>query len=276
MRYGSIYVVTNKHTGEQYVGQTRQPVSKRWSAHWRTAVCSKSRKAKFQSALVAHGRDAFEFSEVFVAFDAETLNAAEITLIAELKPAYNATRGGRGLRPIVVTDAVRRARAAATKARWENPEWREKTVRAIQAASRTPEATERGKRLSKLGGGAIRWAGHQKKAKTLPVNRSELIAASWKNPAIRDARMAGLKKAFDNPLVRAKMSEAQKGRQLSEDVIKKIARSKWRPVYCPELACTFLSMTAAAEFLGVLKTSVSNAVRQKGRVLRQYSLEKVA
>jgi group I intron endonuclease len=276
MRYGSIYVATNKHTGDQYVGQTRQSVAKRWAAHWRTAVCSTSRKAKFQDALVTHGRDAFEVSEVFMAFDAAALNAAEITFIAELKPVYNATRGGRGLRPIVVTDAVRRARSIATKARWENPEWRQKAVLAIQAASRTPEATERGKRLAKLGGVAIRWAGHQKKAKPLPVNRSELIAASWKNSAIRDARMAGLKKSFDNPLVRAKMSEAQKGRQLSDDVIKKIARSKWRPVYCPELACTFLSMTAAAEFLGVLKTSVSNAVRQKGRVLRQYSLEKVA
>jgi ribosomal protein L22 len=33
---------------------------------------------------------------------------------------------------------------------------------------------------------------------------------------------------------------------------------------------------AAAEFLGVLKTSVANAIKQKGRVAGKYTLEKVA
>jgi group I intron endonuclease len=104
MRHGSIYVATNKHTGEQYVGQTRQLVQKRWDAHWRTATCSKARKAKFQTALLAAGKDAFVVDELFVAFDAAALNSAEILLIAELKPSYNASRGGKGLRPILVSE----------------------------------------------------------------------------------------------------------------------------------------------------------------------------
>lgn len=276
MRYGSIYIATNKHTGEQYVGQTRQPVEKRWAAHWRTANCPASRKAKFQDALVSFGVNAFDVVESFVAFDADALNDAEIALIAELQPAYNATRGGKGLRPVIVSDEVRERRSRAAKARWSDPEWKARTVEVIRKASQTPEATERGKKLAALGGGAIRWAGHQKKPKAPPANRADITKATWQDPDIRSRRIAGLVRVCQDPAVRARRSEASKGRVHNPETIKKIAQSKWRPVYCPELQCTFLSMSAAADFLGVLKTSISNAVRQKGRVLRKYSLEKVA
>ena len=151
MRYGSIYIATNKHTGEQYVGQTRQPVQKRWAAHWRTAICSTARKARFQNALLEFGCDAFGVEEVFVAFDAEALNRAEIAVIAELQPGYNASKGGMGLRPFEVTETTKRKRSEAAKARWANPEWRAKTVQSIQRAAQTPEATARGKAVAAIG-----------------------------------------------------------------------------------------------------------------------------
>jgi group I intron endonuclease len=276
MRYGSIYLVTNTHTGEQYVGQTRQLVQKRWDAHWRTAVCETSRKAKFQGALTNFGRDAFQVVEVFVAFDADALNAAEIAMIAELQPVYNATRGGKGLRPITVSEETKRKRSDAAKARWAHPEWKEKTVASLKKAHSTPEAIERAKRLSAFGGGAIRWAGHKKKEKAPPADRAALTKAGWLDPIVRQKRIDGMRIAFQRPEVKAKISQAAKGRRHTQAAIAQIAKSKWRPVYCPELRCTFLSMSAAADFLGVLRTTVSNAVKQKGRVLRQYSLERVA
>lgn len=239
MRYGSIYIATNKHTGEQYVGQTRQSVQKRWAAHWRTAVCSVSRKAKFQSALTKFGQDAFEVTEVFVAFDADTLNFAEIKLIAELQPAYNASRGGKGLRPVVVTEETKRKRSEAAKLRWANPEWRAKTIQSIQRAGQTLEAAERGKKVAAIGL-AARWADHVKKQPPAPRIKA---CKQKRDPAV--------------------------GRMLS-------AQAKWKPVYCPELKCSFLSQKAASEFLGVLRTSVTNAVKQKGKVAGKYTLEKVA
>ena len=154
MRYGSIYIATNKHTGEQYVGQTRQPVQKRWAAHWRTAICIAARKAKFQNALLEFGCEAFEVEEVFTAFDAEELNRAEIAMIAELQPSYNASKGGMGLRPVEVTETTKRKRSEAAKARWANPEWKAKTVQSIQRAGKTPEAVERGKKIAVIGSAA--------------------------------------------------------------------------------------------------------------------------
>jgi group I intron endonuclease len=276
MRYGSIYIATNKHTGEQYVGQTRQPVEKRWAAHWRTANCPTSRKAKFQNALVAFGGNAFDVVESFVAFDADALNGAEMALIADLHPAYNSTRGGKGLRPVVVSDEVKRKRSHDAKARWANPEWKAKTVAALKKAHRTPEAIERGKKLAAFRGEKIRLAAHKKKEKAPPADRAALTKAGWLDPVIRQKRIDGLRAACQRLEVKAKKSMASKGRKHTQDAIAQIAKSKWRPVYCPELGCTFLSMSAAADFLGVLRTTVSNAVKQKGRVLRQYSLERVA
>lgn len=275
MRHGSIYVATNKHTGEQYVGQTRQIVQKRWDAHWRTAVCSKSRKAKFQIALLKDGKDAFMVNELFVAFDADALNSAEIELISELKPAYNASRGGKGLRPIVVSDETKAKRSKDAKARWSNPEWKAKTIISIKLASQTPEAISRGKALASYKGIEKRWAGHIKKERPI-YNKSATIKASWLDPVIRQKRIKGLKASSAKPEVRAKRVAASTGRIMPRHIVENLARLKWKPLYCPEIQTTFLCGKYAAEYFGVLQTSVANAVKQKGKLLRKYSLEMVA
>lgn len=239
MRHGSIYIATNKHTGDQYVGQTRQFVQKRWDSHWKTAVCLTARKAKFQHALLKFGQEAFSVQEVFVAFDEQTLNNAEMCFIAELNPLYNATRGGKGLRPIVVAEDTKRKRSEAAKNRWANAEWRARTVESIKRAGQTDAARARGKRVAAIGN-AARWEGHIKIPKPFPKVRKD---KQKRDPAIGKARMI---------------------------------RAKWKPVYCPELQCSFLSQKTAAEYLGVLSTSVANAVKRKGKLLRKYSLERVA
>jgi group I intron endonuclease len=275
MRYGSIYLVTNTHTGEQYVGQTRQSVQKRWDAHWRTAVCETSRKAKFQGALTTFGRDAFQVVEVFVAFDADALNAAEIAMIAELQPVYNATRGGKGLWPITVSEETKRKRSDAAKARWANQQWKAKTVASIQRATQTPEAKDRGRTVSSIGN-AARWANHVKAPPAPARSLSEGIKLSWQDPVVRASRIEGVRAASQRPENKQRRADAARGRKHSADTVAKMARAKWKPVYCRELQCSFLSQKAAAEYLGVLRTSVANAVKQKGRVSRMYTLEMVA
>lgn len=275
MRHGSIYLATNTHTGDQYVGQTRQLVEKRWDAHWRTATCTTSRKAKFQEALTTFGRDVFQVAEVFVAFDADALNAAEIALIAELQPAYNATRGGKGLRPITVSEETKRKRSDAAKVRWSNPQWRAKTVASIQRASQAPEAKDRGRTVASIGN-AARWANHVKTPPASARSLSEGIRMSWQNPVVRASRIEGARSAAQRPENKQRRSAASRGRTHSAATVAKIAQTKWKPVYCRELQCSFLSQKAAAEYFGVLKTSVANAVKQKGKVARMYTLEMVA
>lgn len=238
-RYGSVYVVTNTATGEQYVGQTRQKAARRWKCHVNTAHSKTAPKYRLAQAILEHGKDAFDFSEVFSAFDAETLDAVEVGLIAELTSAYNITKGGAGHRGVVASKEVCLARSERLKKQWSDPDWRAAQLEKLHQMAKSPEAVERGKRVAALGI-AARWANHVKKPKPAP-------------------RVKVCKPRHDPAL----------GRRRS-------AQAKWKPVYCPELACSFLSQKAASEFLGVLQTSVANAVKQKGRVAGKYTLEKVA
>lgn len=238
-RYGSIYVVTNTATGEQYVGQTRQKAVRRWKCHINTANSKVAAKYKLAQAITKYGQTAFEFKEVFSAFDAPALDAAEVAFIAELAPAYNITKGGAGHRGVVPSVEVCRARSERLKQQWANPVWRAGQLEKLKAMAATLEASERGKKVAAIGN-AARWAGHVKQEKPVPRVRQSKVR--------RD------------PLI---------GRMLS-------AKAKRKPVYCPELQCSFLSQTMAAEYLGVLRTSVTNAVKQKGKVKHAFTLEKVA
>lgn len=240
-RYGSIYVVTNTVTGEQYVGQTRQKAMNRWKSHIRTANSKTAAKYKLAQAIIAYGKTAFEFAEVFSAFDSSALNSAEISFIADLAPAYNIAKGGAGHRGVIPSAELRRARSERLKRRWADPEWRANQLEILQRLAKSPEATLRGKRLAALGlGTTTRWANHAKKDKPpLPVR------------AVKVKR---------DPLI---------GRMLS-------AKAKWKPVYCPELQCSFLSQKMAAAHFGVVPAAITQAIKQKGKVSRMFTLEKVA
>jgi len=107
-----------------------------------------------------------------------------------------------------------------------------------------------------------RWEGHVKKIKPPSVPRSLLRSAEWKNPDIRKKRIDGQRLAASLPEVKAKQSAASTGRKQTKDTVEKVARSKWKPLYCPEIQTTFLYGKYAAEYFGVLTTSVCNAVKQ--------------
>lgn len=149
-RSGSIYVVTNTATKEQYVGLTRKSVQKRWDAHKRTANCQKSKHYKLHIALQLHGEKVFEVSEVFVAFDEKALCDAEVRFIAEYLPAYNSSLGGAGLRPKEFNDSYRKMRSDAAKARWANPEWKAKTIASLKAAHDNDASRDHAKALAKM------------------------------------------------------------------------------------------------------------------------------
>lgn len=272
-RAGCIYIATNTATGEQYVGQTIQPLRARVTSH---RVHSRNPKSAFHMAMHECGESLFEFVEFFVAFDRSALNAVEVSVISDLSPAYNSTAGGSGCRERKCSDATRAARSEAAKRRWANPEWREATIAKLRAAHDTPEAVERGRRLQQYGGGALRWAGHVKPTRRTraEVDYSAQMAKVWVGH--RDKIIAGLRAANERPEVRERRRNATLGRKMPVSAVAATAKAKWKPVYCPELQASFLSQKHAAEFFGVQHTSVCNAVKQKGKVKRQFSLVRVA
>jgi group I intron endonuclease len=272
MTYGVIYVATNNVTGEQYVGQTRQKFKVRVQAH---KVSAKNPQFTFHKAISSFGFNAFSFEEVFYAFDKPALDYAEKQIICYLNPAYNMTKGGSGM-PGPVNDATRVKRSEDAKRRWADPIWKAKTVAAIKEASQLEDFKERCSLNAKSRNLAkIRWEGHEKK-KRQPKNRAESIKRSWANLTVREKRVTGLKKALSTLEARAKLSKASKGRVHSKLILEKIAKTKHKPVYCKELECTFLSQKHAAEHFGVRHTTITESIKRKGKVHRQYTLTRVA
>jgi group I intron endonuclease len=121
---------------------------------------------------------------------------------------------------------------------------------------------------------SARWRGHVKQVR-VARSRSDARKASWQNPLHRANRIAGLIRAAKTPEARAKRKAASLGRRHTEKTRATIAAKKHKRVYCPELEVTFFSGKAAAEFFGVCRSAVSNAVRCGSKIASTYALTPV-
>lgn len=269
--WGVVYIATNLITGDQYVGQTKQPPHVRFRAH---EVSSRNPKTKFHRAVADTQYKNFYFEVVASAPTREGLNATEKTVIAQYSPTYNSTCGGAG-RPRTVSDAERARLSEAAKKRWSNPVWRETAVASIRKAASDSCYVYYGRRVGKTGAGAkARWADHNKLEKQ-PKDRSASMIASWADPTVRDKRIQGIITSNKRPEVIARRIAASTGRKLSSKAIAASAKAKWKPVYCPELQISFLSRSAAASYIGVGKTAVSEAMRHNRKIAGAFTLREV-
>lgn len=270
--YGVIYLATNRLTGEQYVGQTKQRPEVRFRAH---EAASRTPKTVFHRAIATTGYKNFTFLVLYVAFTMEALNDAEKTVIAEYAPVYNATKGGAG-RPRAVTEAERAHLSEAAKRRWANPQWRERTVQRMRDLGAAGVFTEAGRKVGLTGCGAqARWDGHTKKV-TPPKDKAAAIAASWTRDDVRARRLLGMSEANKRSDVRNRRSIASRGRKPPESAIAASAKAKWKPVYCPELQISFLSRKAAAEYMQVSRSAISQAVAKGCKVSNKYSITEIS
>ena len=91
---GVLYKITNKLSGKIYVGQTIQPLEKRWEQH----CYVQSHSSYLYSSIIKHGRDSFSIEELGTYNTLEDLNNAEeyyIDWFDCLAPnGYNLREGG--------------------------------------------------------------------------------------------------------------------------------------------------------------------------------------
>lgn len=120
----TIYLITNLINNKVYVGQTVQPVSRRWSRHRLDA--SKGKDIRFYRAIRKYGPQTFNVQELAVIETAEQANNFEkcwIVLLRATNPSfgYNGTFGGEGGR---MAEEGKIKRSESCKA-WWTPERRE-------------------------------------------------------------------------------------------------------------------------------------------------------
>ena len=193
-RFGVIYLATNKHTGEQYVGQTCEKLTRRVTNH--KASIGKY-QTRFALAMQRYGFENFKFKELFTAFGKNELDEAEKLLVEEFSPVYNMTKGGSGLRGYKPTQET------------------------IKKQSTT------------------------------------------------------MQKLLQNPTIRDKWVQAQLGRKHPKEEVQRTAKARWKPVYCKELEVSFLNQKYASEYLGFAKSTITEAIKRKGKVADKFTLIRV-
>jgi len=240
MRAGVIYVATNIHTGDQYVGLTIKTTEERRKQHLRNA--RRGLRTYFYSAIRKYGEEAFIFEDYVSVFDRMDLSGLEQQIIKELQARYNQTNGGE-----------------VTFGRKYNDEVKERIRQGSLGKKRTPEQNAVNRQLAKA-----RWDND-------PVFREQCLAGAAKGRAnidqakrIEAVRAAQLGKKWSDE-ARAKLSASCMGRRYGPDVIERMAVTKRKAVKCNETGEIFSCREEAAEKTGISCRTIFRDVRGENR-----------
>lgn len=92
-----IYKITNKYTGEMYIGQTKRTLLARWKAHC-ASVNSRISCFKLQRAIKEYGKESFTVEQIDMATtkaEADEKEVYWITFYDAINKGYNTSPGGR-------------------------------------------------------------------------------------------------------------------------------------------------------------------------------------
>ena len=204
-----IYLITDKTTGLQYVGQTTQSIKKRFSSH----ACNK--KSLIGQAIKEHGRKNFTIDVIEICDTVEQANEREKYHIAKFNTLYpnglNLTRGGRegGF-----SEATLKKMSEGQRRRYERQEEHEKSS---AAANKEPLSVEHKANIS-VG---------LKKYYSDPENVQKLCE---------------IRRKQYTPELRAQRSRESTGRKHTEETKKKQSESAKRRAQTPEGRAHLLAM----------------------------------
>lgn len=186
--YGTIYCITNESNGKKYVGQTIQPLDRRWKEHLNHV---KYYDFPLYRAIRKHGKNCFSISVLDNADTREELDAKETHWINRLQTVcpngYNAINGPPG-KFDKVSDETKKKLSDGLRERWKNLEYRQKMKTSTTGLKRKKCSEEHREKLS---------IAH----KGIPLHESqkrkigEASKRLWDDPNYAERAIVGLKKA---------------------------------------------------------------------------------
>ena len=148
----TVYLALNKINGRFYIGATEKGTSGRASTHrWQARHGGKSH-IKFYRAIKKHGEENFKFLTIKECSDYWDALETERAYIALMKPAYNMTSGGGGIKGHKMSAESKAKMSAAKKGKpgtWaahlQTPHARQRSIEALKrrkGTKRTGKALE--------------------------------------------------------------------------------------------------------------------------------------
>jgi hypothetical protein len=184
-----IYCHTHIDSGRRYIGLTKKTMMRRWNQHVYSAIRRpKGKKSYFWAAIRKFGKDAFSHEVLEVCETLEAANLAESKWINHFdsrnpEKGFNLAPGGTHI-PHDVDNTYRsdpeylESQRLSAEERWEDPDYRTKTLSATQAAITTPEVRQK---------------------------LSDSIKELWQNPDYREKSISKLQEVSARPEVREKL-----------------------------------------------------------------------
>jgi group I intron endonuclease len=111
-----VYQALNTNNGKRYVGATERGLRVRKRKH--LANAKRGQAGKFYTAIRKHGASAFVFSVLVECRDFWHALEEERRLIEEMKPEYNLTEGGGGVKGLQFSAQSKAKMSASAKKRW--------------------------------------------------------------------------------------------------------------------------------------------------------------
>jgi len=239
-----LYLITNLINYKRYAGITSQTVRGRFIQH-----CSQGNL--LTNAIKKHGRENFKVDLIASTDDLELIKKYEIKYIESLnlvdrKIGYNLSLGG---------DLVNKTQ-----------ECRDKISKAMKGKAKSEEHRK------KIRANAIINGEKRRGIKRPPFSEE------WKNnlskghtgKILTESHRANISKALRNS---EKFKNADKGKffrennpSKNETSKAKIARAKYKPVYCVNNQICYLSLKSAAEDLDLRQNSMSTALTRGNRI----------
>ena len=205
METGYIYRFYNKITKKSYIGQTTRPLNKRVSEHLKLAKTGS--KFYFHCALAKYGIENFEISILHTVDGKDKqdlinkLNVLEIKEIENYNSFYDGYNSNTGGDSYIVSDMSKKKMSNACKGRKFSEEHRKK-LSEIKKGCKNPHSEEWCKKISQ----------------SLKKKGCDWLHTPEMQEKCRLAHI-GLKRSEET---KKKMSEAQKGRKVSDECKEKL------------------------------------------------------
>ena len=212
--YHIIYETTNLINGKKYRGaHSTQNINDGYRGSGKL----------LKDAIRKYGKESFHTEILFVAFDYDALYWAESIFVdqswIDSENTYNLSLGGRGStgnKGRVTSVQTKQLLSEKVRNRLSNPEYRQKLSIAQQNRQPTTEQTKAKMRQASLG---------KSKSYQHSQNISKGMKARFEDPSARMQRSTQAKITNNRPEVKAKISQALKGKKRSIETRARLAES---------------------------------------------------